>query len=207
MRCRLPGPGRAGNEPQVGDTDQNGSVVCWLSATQREKASRSSSPLATANTTASASSIVAVNSTLFSTRFNPLAGGSGQTVSWHRLQLSLGGDGVRPACCYYAQRVVPGAPLLRPCWPAWGLANARGAGPWHSPARGCDHPRCQPGRRDRLPRAAGSAQGHPPQRPPEADSGVRRRVQVRTFKGWDHHKQPGWLEIGLVATDNRFAEP
>jgi hypothetical protein len=24
-------------------------------------------------------------------------------------------------------------------------------------------------------------------------------VQVRTFKGWDDHKQPGWLEIDLVA--------
>lgn len=51
---------------------------------------------------------------------------------------------------------------------------------------------------------------------------MRRRVQVRTFKGWDDHKQPGWLEIdlvahcsgrlegrfiwSLVATDNRFAE-
>jgi hypothetical protein len=32
-----------------------------------------------------------------------------------------------------------------------------------------------------------------------AHSGVRRRVQVRTFKGWDDHKQPGWLEIDLVA--------
>jgi len=36
-------------------------------------------------------------------------------------------------------------------------------------------------------------------RPPRAHSGVRRRVQVRTFKGWDDHKQPGWLEIDLVA--------
>ena len=36
-------------------------------------------------------------------------------------------------------------------------------------------------------------------RPPRAHSGVRGRVQVRTFKGWDDHKQPGWLEIDLVA--------
>jgi hypothetical protein len=36
-------------------------------------------------------------------------------------------------------------------------------------------------------------------RPPRANSGVRRRVQVRTFKGWDDHKQHGWLEIDLVA--------
>ena len=36
-------------------------------------------------------------------------------------------------------------------------------------------------------------------RRPRAHSGVRRRVQVRTFKGWDDHKDPGWLEIDLVA--------
>jgi hypothetical protein len=36
-------------------------------------------------------------------------------------------------------------------------------------------------------------------RPPRAHSGVRRRVQVRTFKGWDDYKDPGWLEIDLVA--------
>ncbi len=36
-------------------------------------------------------------------------------------------------------------------------------------------------------------------RPPRAFSAVRRRVQVRTFKGWDDHKDPGWLEIDLVA--------
>jgi hypothetical protein len=36
-------------------------------------------------------------------------------------------------------------------------------------------------------------------RPPRAYSGVRRRVPVRTFKGWDDHHEPGWLEIDLVA--------
>jgi len=36
-------------------------------------------------------------------------------------------------------------------------------------------------------------------RPPRAYSGVRRRVPVRTFKGWDDHRDPGWLEIDLVA--------
>jgi hypothetical protein len=36
-------------------------------------------------------------------------------------------------------------------------------------------------------------------RPPRACSGVRRRVPVRTFKGWDDHHEPGWLEIDLVA--------
>jgi hypothetical protein len=36
-------------------------------------------------------------------------------------------------------------------------------------------------------------------RPPRAYSGVRRRVPVRTFKGWDDHQEPGWLEIDLVA--------
>ena len=67
-----------------------------------------------------------------------------------------------------------------------------------------------------------SSGGNGWRRPPRAHSGVRRRVQVRTFKGWDDHKQPGWLEIDLVAhcggrlegrfiwtlvaTDNRFAE-
>jgi hypothetical protein len=28
---------------------------------------------------------------------------------------------------------------------------------------------------------------------------VRRRVPVRTFKGWNDHSEPGWLEIDLVA--------
>ncbi|MFN6132734.1 MAG: transposase [Synechococcaceae cyanobacterium] len=36
-------------------------------------------------------------------------------------------------------------------------------------------------------------------RPPRAYSAVRRRVPVRTFKGWDDHNDPGWLEIDLVA--------
>jgi len=36
-------------------------------------------------------------------------------------------------------------------------------------------------------------------RPPRAYSAVRRRVPVRTFKGWEDHSDPGWLEIGLVA--------
>ncbi len=36
-------------------------------------------------------------------------------------------------------------------------------------------------------------------RPPRAYSAVRRRVPVRTFKGWDDHHEPGWLEIDLVA--------
>jgi hypothetical protein len=36
-------------------------------------------------------------------------------------------------------------------------------------------------------------------RPPRAFSAVRRRVPVRTFKGWDDHNDPGWLEIDLVA--------
>ena len=59
-------------------------------------------------------------------------------------------------------------------------------------------------------------------RPPRAYSAVRRRVPVRTFRGWVDHHEPGWLEIDLVAhcggrmqgpflwtlvaTDNRFAE-
>jgi hypothetical protein len=37
-------------------------------------------------------------------------------------------------------------------------------------------------------------------RPPRAYSAVRRRVPVRTFRGWDDHSDPGWLEIDLVAT-------
>ncbi|WP_255004474.1 transposase [Cyanobium sp. HWJ4-Hawea] len=44
-----------------------------------------------------------------------------------------------------------------------------------------------------------SSGGNGWRRPPRAHSGVRRRVQVRTFNGWDDHKQPGWLEIDLVA--------
>ena len=36
-------------------------------------------------------------------------------------------------------------------------------------------------------------------RPPRAYSAVRRRVPVRTFKGWDDHSELGWLEIDLVA--------
>ena len=36
-------------------------------------------------------------------------------------------------------------------------------------------------------------------RPPRAYSAVRRRVPVRTFKGWEYHHDPGWLEIDLVA--------
>ena len=36
-------------------------------------------------------------------------------------------------------------------------------------------------------------------RPPRAYSAVRRRVPVRTFKGWSNHREPGWLEIDLVA--------
>jgi hypothetical protein len=44
-----------------------------------------------------------------------------------------------------------------------------------------------------------SSGGNGWRRSPRAHSGVRRRVQVRTFKGWDDHKQPGWLEIDLVA--------
>ena len=64
-----------------------------------------------------------------------------------------------PSCCYYVHAWCRAAPLLRPCWPAWGLANARGAGLWHSPARGCDHPRCQPGRRVQVSRLR--ARGRP----------------------------------------------
>jgi len=44
-----------------------------------------------------------------------------------------------------------------------------------------------------------SSGGNGWRRPPRAHSGVRRHVQVRTFQGWDDHKQPGWLEIDLVA--------
>jgi hypothetical protein len=33
-------------------------------------------------------------------------------------------------------------------------------------------------------------------RPLRAYSAVRRRVAVRTFKGWEDHHDPGWLEIG-----------
>ena len=36
-------------------------------------------------------------------------------------------------------------------------------------------------------------------RPPRAYSAVRRRVPVRTFRGWEDHHEPGWLEIDLVA--------
>jgi hypothetical protein len=36
-------------------------------------------------------------------------------------------------------------------------------------------------------------------RPLRAYIAVRRRVPVRTFKGWDDHSDPGWLEIDLVA--------
>jgi hypothetical protein len=36
-------------------------------------------------------------------------------------------------------------------------------------------------------------------RPPRAYSAVRRRVPVRTFRGWEDHNDPGWLEIDLVA--------
>jgi hypothetical protein len=36
-------------------------------------------------------------------------------------------------------------------------------------------------------------------RPPRAYSAVRRRVPARTFKGWEAHSEPGWLEIDLVA--------
>jgi hypothetical protein len=36
-------------------------------------------------------------------------------------------------------------------------------------------------------------------RPPRAYSAVRRRVPARTFKGWEDHSEPGWLEIHLVA--------
>lgn len=36
-------------------------------------------------------------------------------------------------------------------------------------------------------------------RPPRAYSAVRRRVPVRTFKGWYEHHEPGWLEIDLGA--------
>jgi hypothetical protein len=36
-------------------------------------------------------------------------------------------------------------------------------------------------------------------RPPRTYSAVRRRVPVRTFKGWEDHHDPGWLEIDLVA--------
>jgi hypothetical protein len=36
-------------------------------------------------------------------------------------------------------------------------------------------------------------------RPPRPYSAVRRRVPVRTFKGWSDHHEPGWLEIDLVA--------
>jgi hypothetical protein len=36
-------------------------------------------------------------------------------------------------------------------------------------------------------------------RPPRAYSAVRRRAPVRTFKGWEDHHDPGWLEIDLVA--------
>jgi len=53
---------------------------------------------------------------------------------------------------------------------------------------------------DRLlaPVRSGSG-GNGWRRPPRAHSGARRRVQVRIFKGWEDHKQPGWLEIDLVA--------
>jgi hypothetical protein len=35
--------------------------------------------------------------------------------------------------------------------------------------------------------------------PPRVYSAMQRRVPVRTFKGWDDHSEPGWLEIDLVA--------
>lgn len=38
-----------------------------------------------------------------------------------------------------------------------------------------------------------SSGGNGCRRHPRAHSGVRRRIQVRTFKGWDDHKPPGWL--------------
>lgn len=57
---------------------------------------------------------------------------------------------------------------------------------------------------------------------PDPQEKRRRRVPVRTFKGWDDHSDPGWLEIDLMAhcggrmegrflwtlmaADNRFAE-
>jgi hypothetical protein len=44
-----------------------------------------------------------------------------------------------------------------------------------------------------------SSGGNGWRRPPRAHSRVRQRVQVRTLMGWDEHKQPGWLEIDLVA--------
>ena len=36
-------------------------------------------------------------------------------------------------------------------------------------------------------------------RPPRAYSAVRRRVPVRTFRGWEDHHEAGWLEIDLVS--------
>jgi len=41
--------------------------------------------------------------------------------------------------------------------------------------------------------------GNQLRRPPRAYSAVRRRVPVRTFRGWEDHHEPGWLEIDLVA--------
>jgi hypothetical protein len=44
-----------------------------------------------------------------------------------------------------------------------------------------------------------ASRGNGWRRPPRAFSAVRRRVPVRTFKGWEDHHDPGWLEIDLVA--------
>ena len=47
-----------------------------------------------------------------------------------------------------------------------------------------------------MRKASGGNQWRRPQR---AYSAVRRRVPVRTFRGWEDHHEPGWLEIDLVA--------
>lgn len=53
---------------------------------------------------------------------------------------------------------------------------------------------------DRLLRPIRQASGNNNwRRPPRAYSAVRRRVPVRTFRGWEDHHEPGWLEIDLVA--------
>ena len=48
--------------------------------------------------------------------------------------------------------------------------------------------------------AAGDEQRHDrPVAGPDPQEERRRRVPVRTFKGWDDHSDPGWLVIDLVA--------
>jgi hypothetical protein len=87
-----------------------------------------------------------------------------------------------------------------PAAPAGGISGAP-----RPPGSGAGGARAGAGDEQRHDR---SAAGNDPQgpsgsndwrRPPRAYSGVRRRVPVRTFKGWDNHHEPGWLEIDLVA--------